>query len=164
MIDKGGRIMPYSHNEGPEDNDQRIFNNPFLNFFMPQWNLPGQNHGFPGQGPYPPTQQFPNQGGPFPGGPGQFPGQNQGGAAGQPPLTPPPPFTPEEPQIQTKAVDPGAIHRCLFRFTYIWTARDAFWFYPTFIGRTSIAGYRWSRFRWVYFGIDLNRIQSFQCF
>jgi hypothetical protein len=32
------------------------------------------------------------------------------------------------------------------------------------VGRNSIAGYRWRRNRWVYFGIDLNQIQSFQCF
>ncbi|MEH6975435.1 transporter, partial [Bacillus sp. JJ675] len=40
-----------------------------------------------------------------------------------------------------------------------------FWFYPVFVGRRSIAGYRWRprQFRWVYFGIDLNEITSFSC-
>jgi hypothetical protein len=42
---------------------------------------------------------------------------------------------------------------------------NSFWFYPIFVGRNSVAGYRWRRrYGWVYFGIDLNRIRSFQCF
>ncbi|WP_211315921.1 hypothetical protein [Oceanobacillus chungangensis] len=124
---------------------------------------PGQ--GFPGQ----PGGGFPGQpGGPggFPGqpaGPGGFPGQPGGGQSGAP-TTPPPNFTPQQSQFQTFAVDPGAIRGCLFRFTYIWLRRDAFWFFPTFVGRTSVAGFRWNGFRWVYFGIDLDRIESFQCF
>jgi hypothetical protein len=119
-----------------------------------QFNLPGF---VAGQlfGPW--AGQFPGQGGPPPGTPPQ---QQTGG----PPSTPPPPFEPQQSQFQTFAVDPGGIRGCLFRFTYIWAIRDAFWFYPTFVGRTSIAGFRWIGNRWVYFGIDLNRIQSFQCF
>ena len=119
--------------------------------FGPSTPPPGGG-GFPGGG-------FP--GGGFPGGGQQGPGS--GGQFGAP-STPPPSFTPQQPQFQTFAVDPGAIRNCLFRFTYIWLRRDAFWFYPTFVGRTSIAGFRWNGFRWVYFGIDLNQIQSFQCF
>jgi hypothetical protein len=40
-----------------------------------------------------------------------------------------------------------------------------FWFWPVFIGRTSVAGYRWRprQFRWVYMGIDTNQIRFFQC-
>ncbi|WP_342670185.1 hypothetical protein [Bacillus marinisedimentorum] len=102
---------------------------------------------------------------PYPGGGGQ-PG------AGAPPTTPPPSFTPQLTQAQTLgteagvfAVDPGSIRRCLYRFTYIWLDNyRSFWFYPTFLGRRSIAGYRWNGFRWVYFGTDLRRIRSFQCF
>lgn len=97
-----------------------------------------------------------------PGGPGGFPGQGQQQVG--PPSAPPPNFTPQQSQVQTFAVDPGAIRGCLFRFTYIWLRRDQFWFYPTFVGRNSIAGFRWRGNRWVYFGIDLNQIQSFQCF
>lgn len=104
-------------------------------------------------------------GGPFPGQPGSPPpGIPGGGQTGGPPTTPPPPFTPTQSQVQTFAVDPGGIRGCLFRFTYIWLRRDAFWFFPTFVGRNSIAGFRWTRNRWTYFGIDLDRIQSFQCF
>ncbi|MCM3711636.1 hypothetical protein M3191_13955 [Sporosarcina luteola] len=119
--------------------------------------------GFPGQGP-----GFPGQGGPgFPG--GGFPGQ--GGQGGQQaPSSPPPNYTPSYPggnQAQLFAVDPGAIRGCLFRYTFVWTSRrNGFWYFPTFVGRTSVAGYRWrsSRRRWEYFGIDLNRIDQFTCF
>jgi hypothetical protein len=118
----------------------------------------GQQSGFPpfggGQQGFPPfgggEQQFP----PFGGGGGQ-----QAGA----PSTPPPSYTPQE-SPQLYAVDPGAIRGCLYRFTYVWlNSGNSFWFYPTYVGRTSIAGYRWRGFRWVYYGTDLNRIRSFRC-
>lgn len=109
----------------------------FTGFFGP----PGRP---PGQPPF----------GPPPGPPGQ---------AGPPP-GPPPAFTPQAQQVGVFAVDPGGIRGCLFRYTYIWlTNRQQFWFYPTFVGRTSVAGWRWTGFNWVYFGIDLRRISSFQC-
>ncbi len=110
---------------------------------------------------------FPGFGG-SPGDPGGFPGQQDGppggGQQGGPPTSAPPNFTPQQKQFQTFAVDPGAIRGCMFRFTYVWLNRDAFWFYPIFVGRNSVAGYRWRRNRWVYFGISLEQIQSFQCF
>lgn len=140
-------------------NDDRQLNLP--GFLMDQF-FGGGGQQFPGGG-------FPGgPGGGFPGGPGgpggQFPGSPGGGQQAGAPNTPPPGFTPEQPQFQTKAVDPGGIRGCLFRFTYIWLRRDSFWFFPTFVGRNSIAGFRWSGFRWVYFGIDLDRIESFQCY
>ena len=119
---------------------------------------PGQGQGFgpPGQGFGPPGQ-----------GPGGFGPPGQGGQAG-PPSGPPPSSIP--PQgfgaggPTTFAVDPGAMRRCLFRFTYIHLNNgESFWFYPTFLGRRSVAGYRWFFFNWVYYGIDTNRIRSFQC-
>lgn len=118
--------------------------------------------GFPGQPPGPPpgVPGFPGQ----PGVPG-FPGQP--GAPVGPPSGPPPAFTPtlQQQQIGVLAVDPGAISRCLYRYTYVWlTNRQQFWFFPTFVGRFSVAGYRWTGFFWVYFGIDTRSIQSFQCF
>lgn len=156
--------MQHYHYE-PQDNNDRQFFNPFnFPFFQPNWNQPGQFPGHGGQGQFPgASPQFPGQS-QFPWQGGQFPGGPTGGQSASAPQTPPPSFTPTQQQIQTKAIDPGAISSCLFRFTYVWLDRDAFWFYPTFVGRNSVAGFRWSRFRWVYFGIDLNRIQSFQCF
>ena len=168
----------------PYDDDERQFNVPGVldQMFGNQGQFPGggQTGGFfPGGGQT--GGQFP--GGGFPGGPGfpgqspGFPGQSPGfpggGFPGQPggggqqgaPNTPPPSFTPQQPQFQTFAVDPGAIRGCLFRFTFIWLDNgSSFWFYPTFVGRNSVAGFRWRNFRWVYFGIDLDRVRSFQCF
>jgi hypothetical protein len=102
---------------------------------------------------------------PFGGGGQQFPpfGGGGGGQQAGAPSTPPPSYTPQE-SPQLFAVDPGAIRGCMFRFTYIWLNNgNSFWFYPTFVGRTSVAGFRWRGFRWEYFGIDLNRIRSFRC-
>jgi hypothetical protein len=97
--------------------------------------------------------------GPPPGPPGQG---SQAGA----PTSPPPSFVPAQTQqAGTFAVDPGSIRGCLFRYTYVWLRnRQQFWYYPTFVGRRSISGYRWNGFRWLYFGVSLREIQSFTCF
>ncbi|WP_233880106.1 hypothetical protein [Virgibacillus halodenitrificans] len=178
----------------PENNyyeDERQFNLPgyMLNqiFGGGQQQYPGSPGGFPGTPPpgfpgqpggsfpgYPgggfpgqPGGSFPGYpGGGFPGQPGGFPG---GGSPGQqpsegPPSSPPPSFQPTQPQVQLYAVDPGGIRGCLYRYTYIWLRRDSFWFYPTYVGRRSIAGYRWQGYRWVYYGIDLDKIESYQCY
>lgn len=85
------------------------------------------------------------------------------------PPGPPPTYTPTK-NMQApsgpmpKAVDPGAIRICRYKYTYIWeTSGRAYWAYITFVGPRSIAGYRWMRRRWVYFGLDLRRIESFMC-
>lgn len=116
---------------------------------------PFGNQGFPGFPGFPPGQ---NRGPSFP------PGQQQGGNMA--PQSPPPNWTPEYPEFQTRAVDPGAISGCLFRFTFVWLSRrQGFWFFPVFVGPRSVAGYRWNsrRRRWEYTGIDLNQINSFTC-
>lgn len=91
------------------------------------------------------------------------PGQGPGGG---PPPAPPPSFVPTQTQqVETFAVDPGSIARCLFRYTYVWLRGfQQFWFYPTYVGRNSVSGYIWTGFRWVYSGISLRQIQSFICF
>ena len=122
----------------------------------------------PGFSPFGPGQQ--QQQPPF-GPPGSGQGGGFGGGPGQagPPLGPPPSTIPPEQgqgQFGVFAVDPGGIRRCLYRFTFIRLNNGrAFWYYPTFVGRNSVAGYRWRRnqFRWDFFGIDLNQIRSFSC-
>ncbi|MCA1056570.1 hypothetical protein LCM10_16340 [Rossellomorea aquimaris] len=122
---------------------------------------------------YDDRQLFPGgfPGGGFPGGgpPSSPPPGGQQGGNQQPP-GPPPNFTPQMTSMQggpgapsTYSIDPGGIRRCMFRYTYIWLRRDAFWFYPVFVGRQSVAGWRWIGWRWVYFGIDLDKIRSFTC-
>ncbi|WP_258729467.1 transporter [Bacillus atrophaeus] len=91
-------------------------------------------------------------------------GQGQQGQFGQPPSGPPPSYVPQ--QQSTYAIDPGGIRGCLYRFTYIRLENGRrFWFYPVFVGRRSIAGYRWRprQYRWQYFGIDLDEVSSFSC-
>lgn len=132
---------------------------------------------FPGGPGFPSFPGFPG----FPGGGGSGftpspPPIGQGGTGQSqdgPPSSPPPSFTPQMQQQQqfsgggasVFAVDPGAIHGCLRRYTFIWLENgNSFWFYPTFVGRTSVAGWRWRNFRWTYYGTDLRRISSFRCF
>ncbi|MFZ7945871.1 hypothetical protein [Neobacillus sp. 19] len=82
-----------------------------------------------------------------------------------PPTAPPPSVVPQQ-QVQAgvSAVDPGSMIRCLHRNTYVWLRGfQQFWFYPTFIGRHSVSGYRWTGNRWVNQGISLRQIQSFTC-
>ena len=83
-----------------------------------------------------------------------------------PPSGPPPDFIPTE-QPTPFAVDPGAISFCLFNFTYLWLINgEQFWAYLVFVGRNSVAGWRYHsrRRRWSYFGMHLREIRSFQCF
>lgn len=107
----------------------------------------------------------PPQGPPSLGPPAGPPSGPPTGAQGGPPSGPPPSFVPQQQQASLFAVDPGSMRGCLFRYTYVWlNNRQQFWFYPIFLGRRSVAGWRWTGFRWVYFGIDLRQIQSFTCF
>ncbi|GAA0182257.1 hypothetical protein SH2C18_46680 [Clostridium sediminicola] len=87
-----------------------------------------------------------------------------------PPKTPPPNKTPQlsdSPDASLKAVDPGAIKPCVYRFSYIWLENGkSFWAYLVYVGKKSASGWRWNprRRRWVYFGVDLNDIKSFVCY
>lgn len=101
-----------------------------------------------------------------------FDSQNPQGVQG--PMSKPPNFIPSKndkkavsltSSAQTKAVDPGSMKPCIRKFVYIWQKNDySYWSYLTYVGPKSIAGWRWSGWRWVYFGLDLNRIDSFICY
>lgn len=132
--------------------------------FFPPGSPGAPGGGFPGGGP---GQGFPGSPGGFPGNQPGFPGGGPGGGVGQQaPTSPPPSFTPQQSQVSAFAVDPGGIRFCLYRNTYVWLRNgNSFWYYPIFVGRNSIAGWRWSRrYGWVFFGINLRSIQSFTCF
>ncbi|WP_440136859.1 hypothetical protein [Gracilibacillus caseinilyticus] len=135
-------------------------------FFFPFF--PGSGSGGGQWNPWGPGPGGPGGPGGGPGGPPPFGPPGSGGGAGMPP-GPPPQQVPAPPNQlgdgpQLYAVDPGSIRGCLYRYTYIWLNRfNSFWFYPTYIGRQSVSGYRWTGFNWVYFGIDLDRINSFTC-
>jgi len=88
---------------------------------------------------------------------------NPPGAGGPP--GPPPSFTPfYDPMLNPRAVGPGAIRGCLFRFTFIWMDNgQSFWAWLVFVGPRSVSGWRWTGRRWVFFGADLRRIAFFTC-
>jgi hypothetical protein len=103
----------------------------------------------------------------------QFPppsgGQGPGfGPSDGPPSGPPPSVTPQltaQQGIGILAIDPGSIRRCRFRFVYLQLRNGReFWAWLTFVGRRSVSGWRWTGYRWVYFGVDLRQIDSFYCF
>lgn len=142
-----------------------------------QWNNPSHSQpgwpGFPGsshQQGWPGQPNWPWQGGmnpqppPYPGSGGGGGGNQQAAPTSAPPSQAPP--YPDQQGAQMLRVDPGGIRGCMFRMTYIWTSRrNGFWFFPTFVGRTSIAGYRWNDQwrRWTYTGLDLDRVEAFTC-
>ncbi len=92
----------------------------------------------------------------------------QSGQQSGPPSGPPPSFVPQQSQAHGAgvfAVDPGAIRPCTFRYVYIWlNTGESFWAWLVFVGSRSAAGWRWTGFRWIYFGVDLRNIESFLCF
>lgn len=123
--------------------------------------------GGPGFGPGGPGGPGFGPGGPGfgPGGPGG-PGFGPGGVGA--PTGGPPNYIPPRPggsgDFSVTAVNPGAIYACRFRYIYIWqTNGSSYWAYLTFVGRNSIAGYRWIGFSWVYFGLDLRFVDQFTC-
>jgi hypothetical protein len=104
---------------------------------------------------------------PPPGYPPQSGGGGMGGQTSMPPMGPPPSLTPSEHQMkaQPKAVEPGAIKPCTYRYIYIYPRRGrGYWAWLTYVGRKSASGYRWTGHNWVYFGIDLRQINSFYCY
>jgi len=142
------------------NSEQRQYGPPFGQQYGPPFGQPfGQQYGPPFGQPFG-QQVFPS-----PGSPGGVPA---GGSSG-PPSGPPPSFVPQQAQAQggvgVFAVDPGAIRPCTFRFVYIWlTTGERFWAWLVFVGPRSAAGWRWSGFRWIYFGVDLRSIESFVCY
>lgn len=171
------------YNTNPYNQEIHVYSTPFPEDYYYQMNPYERQFGqfFPPMGPpsgapgfsppFAPPGQGPGAGPPFapPGqGPGAGPPTAPPGQVPQvgPPSSPPPSFVPTQTQQQAEAfaVDPGGIRRCLFRYTYIWLRGfEQFWFYPIFVGRNSVAGYRWTGFRWMYSGISLRQIQSFTC-
>lgn len=85
-----------------------------------------------------------------------------------PPPGRPPSVNPSQNKNQqpgVKAVDPGAIRPCTYRYVYIYPRRGrAYWAWLTYVGKTSSSGYKWTGRDWVYFGVDLRQIESFNCY
>ncbi|MCL2564976.1 MAG: hypothetical protein FWE24_04095 [Defluviitaleaceae bacterium] len=56
----------------------------------------------------------------------------------------------------------AALQRCVGHTIHVWlkSGRE-FWFYPVYIGRTTVAGYAWKRNGWVYTGFSIHSIEFF---
>jgi hypothetical protein len=103
---------------------------------------------------------------------------------GQMPKSAPPNFIPEAPGMERRQMggpgpsgygvpfrgemrqtEPRDIRRCLNQFTFIWLVNgNSFWFYPTFVSRDFVQGFRWRRDRWEFDRINLRRIFFSRCF
>lgn len=115
---------------------------------------------------------------------GPPPGIGQGTGPVRPgagPPSAPPNFTPQLPQEERQALSgpggpairggvgfrgrPRDMRGCINRFTYIWLFNgNNFWFYPVFVGRNTVEGFRWRRNGWDYDRINTNRILYHICF
>lgn len=138
----------------------------------PFFPIPGDEN-FPPTGNFPPDLQSPPD-------LDSPPGFNFPGGAFNPPGMPkaaPPNYTPNKnaPGVQsfnvaggttsTFAVSANSIRFCLYKYTYIWERNGrSYWTFLLNVDRRSVSGFRWIRRRWVYFGIDLRRIDSFICY
>lgn len=99
-------------------------------------------------------------------------GGMHGGPQGGAPMQPPPMMTPNKNHFNVQsysgmspmAIDSGAIRPCRNRYVYIWLRNgESFWAWLNYVGRRSVSGWRWNGRRWVFFGTDLRRIDSFIC-
>lgn len=108
------------------------------------------------------NQFFPPGGGPsFPMNPPPPPG----GGNTPMPMGPPPTFSPAMAGPQSSQTGSSGIRRCIYRNTFIWQRNgNSFWFFPTFVMRNVILGFRWGRFGWTYSTINRDSILTFQCF
>lgn len=65
----------------------------------------------------------------------------------------------------TKAVSSNSIRFCVFKYTYIWEVNGrSYWAFLFNVDRRSVSGFRWTGRNWIYFGVDLRRIDSFVCY
>ena len=137
-----------------EQNKSEVDERVFPPFFPPSGPSGSPTSGPPGGPPGQPAPPRP----PVPGTP-----SNPNAVPG-----PPPNFTPQQaptPQGVSPLVSPGSIAPCRFQFVYIWqTNGTSYWAWLTRIDRTTASGFRWNGRRWVYFGVNLNRIAAFECF
>jgi|GEM_PF-2049755 len=77
----------------------------------------------------------------------------------------PPERTPSETVLPGEnAVNARSASGCVGRHTYIWLkSGGGFWLYPTYSGKRSLSGYRWTPKGWVFSGVILDWIDFFQC-
>jgi len=134
---------------------------------------PPQSGNIPSTGNFPPGFNYPGGGFNPPGFNSPIGGNTQSGM----PKSPPPNYIPNKNDggVQsfnqgnygagTKAVSQNSIRFCLYKYTYIWEVNGrSYWAFLLNIDRVSASGFRWLGRRWVYFGVDLRKIDSFVCY
>ena len=160
-------------NDDPYEDDiefenYEILSVPFESFQRqrpPSFPIPGGN--VPPISNYPPDFDSP-PGFNFPGGvfnppglpksppPNYIPNKNSAGVQS---------FGPSGGGIETKAVSSNSIRFCRYKFTYIWERNGRnYWAFLLNVDSRSVSGFRWRGRNWVYFGIDLRRIDAFVCY
>ncbi len=139
--------------------DESTVVQPFNQFFPPAFDGPGSfpmnpPFGRPGSPPMSPPQ---------PGGMPMNPPQPGGNTPM--PMGPPPAFSPAMSSSQSSQSGSSGITRCIYRNTFIWQRNgNSFWFFPVFVTRNVILGFRWGRFGWMHSTINRDSILTFQCF
>lgn len=67
--------------------------------------------------------------------------------------------------VSTTAVSQNSIRFCLYKYTYIWERNGRnYWAFLLNVDRRSVSGFRWTGRNWIYFGVNLRRIDSFVCY
>lgn len=155
----------FSHNNKAEEQPATLKGQQFNQGGFPMPPGPPRMEGQPTSPPPNFTPQMPRmEGGPGgrPGGrPGEMPGGRPGGRPEGRPMTPQFEF---QPQFEERGRERD-LRRCLNRFTFIWLNNgNSFWFYPTFIGRQQVEGFRWRQGVWMFDRINIRRIIFFRCF
>ncbi len=75
------------------------------------------------------------------------------------PTTAPPSSIPSKP-----ATSPGSIKMCIGEMTYIWIVNGReFWAVISNVTVSTVFGYKWNGFNWVFFEEDINDIETFVC-
>ncbi|MEG0671415.1 DUF3298 domain-containing protein [Clostridium sp.] len=95
------------------------------------------------------------------------PGQQTPKLPGGPPGAPPniTPKSSNQKNSNLKSVSPGSIKPCIYQFVYIWLNNgNSFWAWLTNVDYRTASGFRWTGWRWVYFGVDLRKIDYFNCY
>lgn len=165
-------MIDLNQNEFDDNIQFQRFENPNFSYDSesrqrpPFFPTPGDNN-FPQIGDFPTDFDTPPDFN-FPGGVFNPPGM---------PKSAPPNYTPNKngPGVQnfniaggapsTFAVSANSIRFCLYKYTYIWERNGRnYWAFLLNIDRHSVSGFRWTGRRWVYFGIDLRRIDAFVCY
>ncbi len=75
------------------------------------------------------------------------------------PTVAPPNYIPVRPMIT-----PGPIGSCTSRMTYLWMIDgSSFWTMITGISISTVSGYRWNGYNWIFFETNVNNIETFVC-